>query len=138
MDDDDNAILEAAFVAGFRAAPDKQAFLSLAAIPTTLSRAGAPDLNLVEVKVVETARVGAAAPGFATRALSYQPLPGAMIRQQARLAFVYVAADTTEERSLSELRAHVDEQAREHAHPHHHDHAHSHDHGLLRATPARR
>ena len=45
-----------------------------------------------------------------------------------------VAADTTEERSLSELRA----RGHEHAHHHHHDHAHSHDHGLLRATTARR
>ena len=44
-----------------------------------------------------------------------------------------VAADTTEERSLSELRA----RGHEHAHHHHHDHAHSHDHGLLRATTAR-
>ena len=94
-------------------------------------------MNLVEVKVEETSRVGAAAPGFATRALSYQPLPGPMIRQQARLTFVYVAADTTEERSLSALRA----PARGHAHEHldhHHDHAHSHDHGSHRATTARR
>ncbi len=93
----DDSLLEAAFIAGFRAATDKHAFLRLAGIPTALPRADAPDLNLIEVKIEEVARVGAAAPGFGTRALSYHPLPGALISQTTRLAFAYVAADGVEE-----------------------------------------
>jgi hypothetical protein len=130
MRDDDEAILEAAFVAGFRSAPDRQAFLALAGIPTNLARPGLPDLNLVEVKIEETSRVGAAAPGFATRALSYQPLPGAMIRSTTRLAFVYVAADATESRSLASLRQSDHEHSHDHAHPH--DHGHGHGHAVRR------
>ena len=74
-DEEEEAAVEAAFIAGFRQAPDKRAFLALAGIPLTLP--GRSEYKLVEVKLGDRYRVGSASPGFGTRELSYQPLPGA-------------------------------------------------------------
>jgi hypothetical protein len=48
-DEEEESAVEAAFVAGFREAPDKRAFLTLAGIPLTLP--GRSDYKLVEVRL---------------------------------------------------------------------------------------
>jgi hypothetical protein len=95
--------VEAAFIAGFRDAPDKQAFLRLSGIPLSLERPSLTSLKLIEVKLTDKFQVGSASPGFATRELSYQPLPAALVAQTTTLAFVYVSADTVVEKVLSEV-----------------------------------
>ena len=95
--------LEAAFIAGFRGAPDKQAFLRLSGIPLSLDRPGSTALKLIEVKLEDKFQVGSASPGFATRELSYQPLPAALVVQSTKLAFVYVSADALVEKTLAEI-----------------------------------
>lgn len=95
--------VEQAFIAGFRSAPDKQAFLRLAGIPLSLERRGKTALKLIEVKLEDRFQVGSASPGFATRELSYQPLPAALVAQTTQLAFVYVSADTLVEKTLAEV-----------------------------------
>lgn len=102
-DAEDMKAVEAAFIAGFRGAPDKQAFLRLSGIPLSLERQGATALKLIEVKLEDTFRVGSASPGFATRELSYQPLPAALVEQGIKLSFVYVSADTLVEKTLAEI-----------------------------------
>ena len=76
MNHDDYHAIEAAFVAGFRQAPDKTGFLRLARVPAELSPEGELGLKLIEVKLDESAVVGSASPGFASRELVYHPLPG--------------------------------------------------------------
>jgi hypothetical protein len=125
MNREDAAVVEAAFVAGFRAAPDKRSFLTLAGIPLEIERSGQLGLKLIEVKFDERYRVGSAAPGFGTRELSYQPLPGTLVTQSTGLTFVYVSADGVVEKSFAELRdthGHVHEHTHEHGHEHHHRH----------------
>jgi hypothetical protein len=95
--------VEAAFIAGFRGAPDKRAFLSLSGIPLSLEKRGATALKLIEVKVEDTFRVGSASPGFATRELSYQALPAALVEETIKLSFVYVSAETLVEKTLGEI-----------------------------------
>ena len=120
---DEHTALESAFIAGLRAAADKQAFLALTGVPLTLGGADGGDLKLIEVAVTDRFRVGSAAPGFGTRELSYLPLPERLVSRSTRLAFVYVSADAVIERSLAELR-----NAKEHQHVDGHSHGHSHDH----------
>lgn len=95
--------VEAAFIAGFREASDKQAFLRLSGIPLSLERPGATALKLIEVKLAENYRVGSASPGFATRELSYQQLPAALVGHTTSLVFVYVSADAVVEKTLAEI-----------------------------------
>lgn len=95
--------VETAFIAGFRDAPDKQAFLRLSNIPLSLERPGATALKLIEVKLTDSYQVGSASPGFATRELSYQPLPAALVGHSTNLSFVYVAVDSVVEKPLSEI-----------------------------------
>ena len=95
--------VEAAFIAGFRDAPDKQAFLRLSGIPLSLERPGATALKLIEVKLTDSYQVGSASPGFATRELSYQPLPAALVGHSTSLMFVYVSADSVAEKRLAEV-----------------------------------
>lgn len=102
-DEEEEAAVEAAFIAGFREAPDKRAFLTLAAIPLTLP--GRSDYKLVEVRLDDRYQVGSVSPGFGTSELSYQPLPGALVGRRTSLRFVYVSAKRTKEKRLSELRA---------------------------------
>ncbi len=104
MDEEERKALEDAFIAGFRDAPDKRAFLDLAGIPLAIDVPGARGLRLLEVRLGDRYRVGAAAPGFGTRELSYQPLPGALVTRSTTLAFVYVSADSVREFSLEEAR----------------------------------
>lgn len=95
--------VEAAFIAGFREASDKQAFLRLSGIPLSLERPGATALKLIEVKLTDKYQVGSASPGFATRELSYQPLPAALVGHGTSLTFVYVAVDSLVEKPLAEI-----------------------------------
>ena len=95
--------VEAAFIAGFREAPDKQAFLRLSGIPLSLERPGATALKLIEVKLTDNYQVGSASPGFATRELSYQPLPAALVGHRTNLIFVYVSVETVVEKLLTEI-----------------------------------
>lgn len=100
---EDMKAVEEAFIAGFRGTSDKQAFLRLSGIPLSLERDGATALKLIEVRLEDTFRVGSASPGFATRELSYQPLPAALVEQTIKLSFVYVSADALVEKSLTEI-----------------------------------
>jgi hypothetical protein len=129
MSREDAAVVEAAFIAGFRAAPDKRSFLTLTGIPLEIERPGKLGLKLIEVKLDERFRVGSAAPGFGTRELSYQPLPGAMVTQSTGLVFVYVSADGVVEKTFTELR-----DTHEHEHGHGHGHGHHHDGAIKPAS----
>jgi hypothetical protein len=100
---EEEAVLEAAFVAGFREAADKQAFLQLVRIPFTLRMPDGTGFKLVDVRIEDRIRVGAASPGFGTRELAYQPLPAALVRHETTLAFVYVSAEEAVEKTLAEL-----------------------------------
>jgi hypothetical protein len=102
MDDRDepDRLLEAAFIEGFRAASDKQAFLALAGVPLELSQPAGLPLKLVDVIISDVFTVGTASFGFASRELVYQPLPGPLVADATRLSFVYVSADQRLELSL--------------------------------------
>lgn len=123
-DGEEMKAVETAFIAGFRGAPDKQAFLRLSGIPLSLERAGGTALKLIEVKLDDTFRVGSASPGFATRELSYQPLPAALVAQSTKLSFVYVSADTLVEKTLAEIWPRGEPSGDDHGHRHAHDHHH--------------
>jgi hypothetical protein len=101
IDHEEMKAVEAAFIAGFRDAPDKQAFLRLSGIPLSLERPGQTALKLIEVKLADKFQVGSASPGFATRELSYQPLPAALVAQTTTLAFVYVSVDAVVEKTFA-------------------------------------
>jgi hypothetical protein len=96
---------EAAFVEGFRAASDKQAFLALARIPLELAAPDGPGLKLVQVLLEDTVEVGRASRGFASRELVYQPLPAKLVTSETRLRFRYISADAVRELSLAEVIA---------------------------------
>ena len=133
MNHDDYHAIEAAFVAGFRQAPDKTGFLRLARVPAELSPEGELGLKLIEVKLDESAVVGSASPGFASRELVYHPLPGPMIRSETKLLFRYVSATGVRDLSLADVlrlsgQDHPEAEGADHGHGHHHHH-HHHDHG---------
>jgi hypothetical protein len=101
-DREEEVAVEAAFVAAFRQAPDKRAFLALACIPLTLPERA--EYKLVEVKLTDRFRVGSVSPGFGTREFSYQALPGVLVAQSTVVRFVYVSARGTVEKTLAEIR----------------------------------
>jgi hypothetical protein len=101
--DEEMKAIEAAFIAGFRDALDKQAFLRLSGIPFSLERPGETSLKLIEVKLADKFQVGSVSPGFATRELSYQPLPAALVAQTTTLIFVYVSMDAVVEKTFAEV-----------------------------------
>ena len=115
MDREERAVLEDAFIAGFRDAPDKRAFLALARVPMTLLAPDCPALKLLEVRLDDHYRVGSAAPGFGTRELAYQPLPGALVTRSTKLTFVYVSTDEVLELTLHETLQAGDTHAPGHA-----------------------
>lgn len=86
---DADRALAAAFIDGFRAARDKQAFLVLAGIPAAVERDG-ERLHLVEVRIDDRFVVGQVSRGFATADLIHQPLPAAMVAAEADVHLVYV------------------------------------------------
>ena len=96
-------LLERAFIDGFRAAADKASFLRLARIPTEAVIDGQPGYKLLEVRFVDSVAVGTATPGFATGNLVYQAFPGALVRTETRLRFVYARIDRTREIDWSDL-----------------------------------
>jgi hypothetical protein len=102
-EDDGAARLEAAFVEGFHAATDKQAFLRLAGIPFDLEHVGDPSFKLVEVHIAENWTVGAVSPSFGGADLTHHPLPASMIENARVLSFVYVSAETSRSISLADL-----------------------------------
>ena len=124
---------EAAFVEGFRAASDKQAFLTLARIPLELATPEGPGLKLVQVVLEDTVEVGRASRGFASRELVYHPLPGKLVTSRTRLSFRYVSIARARELSLAEVleRSSVALRMGAEGHRHHADngHAHGHRHG---------
>jgi hypothetical protein len=104
--DEEAAVLEGAFIAGFRTAADKQAFLALCRVPTSVPTPnGGPSLKLVEVRIEDVVVVGAVSPGFGARELVHQPLPGRLTRQASRLSFEYVSVDERRSVTLGELHA---------------------------------
>ena len=124
---DETTALESAFIAGLRAAPDKQAFLALTGVPLTLTAEHGADLKLLEVALTDRFRVGSAAPGFGTRELSYLPLPERMVSRSTQLVFVYVSTEAIIERTLADVRKYQEHQ---HVSAHHrpgHDGHHHHD-----------
>ncbi len=98
-------LLEAAFIDGFRAAPDKASFLRLAGVPLEWRDGDGQGWKLLEVRIADSFAVGAATPGFATPELVYHPFPGAMIRQTTDLSFVYRTLSETRTLSWAEATA---------------------------------
>ena len=105
MDDERLHLMEAAFIDGFRRAPNKLAFLLLARVPLEIDDAGAEGLKLIEIKLDERYEVGSAHPGFGSRDLVYQPLPGEMIKSETHLLFVYVSRSGRTELGFADLAA---------------------------------
>lgn len=102
---EENAAFEEAFIAGLRAAADKQVFLALCRVPMSVpANEGGPPLKLVEVRIEEGFVVGVASPGFGARELVHQPLPGPLIRHSTRLDFLFVSLDERRTLTLAELR----------------------------------
>lgn len=101
--DDAAARLEQAFIDGFRAAEDKQAFIRLAGIPFDLGAHGEPAFKLVEVRIEEDWTVGAVSPGFGAAQLAHHPLPAEMISRIARVVFDYVSRTERREVPLGQL-----------------------------------
>jgi len=101
---DAEAALARAFVEGFRAALDKQAFLALAGIPERIERDG-ERLHLVEVRIEDRFTVGQVSRGFASAELVHQPLPAAMVEAAAVLEFAYVGPRRRLSLPLAAIRA---------------------------------
>jgi hypothetical protein len=103
MDHERYHLIEDAFIAGFRAAPDKLGFLALAGIPLELANDGTPSFKLLEVVLEDVFEVGRASPGFGSRELVYHPLPGKLVTSRTCLKFRYVSAETMRELSFAEI-----------------------------------
>ena len=121
-------ILEQAFIDGFQAADDPQAFLRLSRIPMHLH--GLADEKrdtsyLVDVRIETACEVGTASRGFATTDLMYHPLPREMTKRRQCVVFVYIGNEGTHEIGFAELMGapkpaggHLDRN--QHQHKHHH------------------
>jgi hypothetical protein len=92
-----------AFVDGFRAAADKQAFLALAGVHASVERDG-ERFYLVEVTLADRYAVGQVSRGFASAALVHQPLPPALVAAEAELGFAYVGPSRRLLLTLTEAR----------------------------------
>ncbi|HUC63707.1 MAG TPA: hypothetical protein VMF53_17305 [Alphaproteobacteria bacterium] len=99
MTAEERKALEVAFIEGFRTAADKIAFLRLARVPLELADGG----KLVEVRLQDRVEVGAVSPGFGSRALVYQPLPGRLAKEATALEFVYRTIDGDRGLTLGEV-----------------------------------
>lgn len=105
MDDERDRLLETAFIEGFVAASDKLGFLTLTGVPFELDAPDGGGLKLMEIRIVESYRVGSASPGFASHELVYHVLPGEMVEHRRRLMLVYVSADGKRELDLARALA---------------------------------
>ncbi|HXP76241.1 MAG TPA: hypothetical protein VN823_19025 [Stellaceae bacterium] len=114
MEHEHGHVAETAFIEGFRAASDKQAFLTLARIPLELAASDGLGLKLVQVLLEDTVEVGRASRGFASKELVYQPLPARLVTTETRLRFRYISAEAVRELSLAEVMAAT---SHGHAHP---------------------
>ena len=95
-------VLATQFIDGFVQAADKTAYLRLAGVPFERpGKSGAASLKLVDVSLATEWQVGSASPSFGSRELSYLPFPGAMVKERANMALVYVSSD---EKSLLDIR----------------------------------
>lgn len=103
--DDGAALLERAFIEGFRAASDRASFLRLAGVPLEAAIGGVPGFKLMEVRVADSVAVGAANPGFGTEALVYHPYPAGLMRLETTLTFVYRTAREVRELAWADLAA---------------------------------
>lgn len=133
MDHEHYHVVENAFIDGFRAAPDKAGFLALARIPLELRAGDGPGLKLVEIILVDAIEVGRASPGFGSRELVYQPLPGKLVTARTRLAFRYVSSERVHDLTLAEVLERSGVELTQDAAKHHHAHSggghHLHRHG---------
>lgn len=102
--------LAAAFVDGFRAAPDKNAWLRLAGIPFARTGADGLTMHLVDAAIVSNWQIGTASPAFASRELVYLPYPGAMVHERQTMNFTYVSLT---ERADIDLHALIADRARQ-------------------------
>lgn len=100
---DGRALLERAFVEGFRAASDRASFLRLAGIPLEAAIGDIAGFKLMEVRITDSVAVGAANPGFGTETLVYHPYPAALMRQETVLVFVYRTAREVRELGWADL-----------------------------------
>jgi urease accessory protein len=138
MTAEERKALEAVFIEGFRNAADKIGFLRLAHVPLELADGG----KLVEVQLQDRTEVGAVSPGFGSRELVYQPLPGRLARSTGELVLVYQTLEgrralTLDQALGGELTAGPEPASerparghkRQHDHGHDHGHAHTHDQG---------
>ncbi|NBC33369.1 MAG: hypothetical protein GVY13_11900 [Alphaproteobacteria bacterium] len=100
---DGAALLERAFIEGFRAAGDRASFLRLAGVPLEAAIDGVPGFKLMEVRIIDSIAVGAANPGFGTAGLVYHPYPAALMRQATTLTFVYRTAREVRELGWPDL-----------------------------------
>jgi hypothetical protein len=125
MQHDDYHVIEDAFIEGFRAAPDKRAFLQLARIPFEIEDA-AGGFKLLDVKLNDSFSVGAASPGFGSSELVYHPLPGEMVTCKTALTFVYVSARETRAMTLADVLKATGEDVADGGPDHHHNHHHHH------------
>jgi hypothetical protein len=105
MDHAEYHVVEDAFIAGLRNAPDKAGFLALARIPLELPDGQGPGLKLLEIVLEDSFEVGRASPGFASRELVYHSLPGRLVTSRTRLAFRYVSSERIKDMSLAEVLA---------------------------------
>ena len=105
--DEGAALLEAAFIEGFRAASDKASFLRLARVPFELPGPDGLGLKLMEVRIADRFEVGAATPGFGTAELVYHPIPGAMVHGTTRITFVYCTLRETRELGWADVMLQV-------------------------------
>ena len=115
----DTEVLEAAFIAGFTAADDPQAFLRLAGIPLQRRVAGAR-LHLVDVRIEHCCSVGSVSPGFASTDLAYQPLPRELTRHTRRVVFVYLGRYGPKELNFADVATAQPAPKARPRHPHHH------------------
>jgi hypothetical protein len=92
VNDPDLDLVEAAFVEGFRTAPDPTSFLRLANVPMALALPDGRTAHLLRVETEERCDVGAVSQvlGGGHRV---RPLPAKLVGRRRQLRFVYQADD---------------------------------------------
>ncbi|MEO0543396.1 MAG: hypothetical protein AAFY99_06205 [Pseudomonadota bacterium] len=99
------AALAASFIAGFRKAEDKPAFLELAGIPTHRHGSDGLKMHMVDAAIESKWQMGTASPAFGSKELVYLPYPAAMVAERETMTFVYVSLTERADVDLLELLA---------------------------------
>ena len=99
------AALAASFIAGFRDAEDKPAFLELAGIPNHRHGADGLKMHLVDAAIETKWQLGTASPAFASKELAYLPYTAAMVSGRETMTFVYVSLTERVDVDLLEILA---------------------------------